>query len=87
MNIRTPHEPQHGTFAVPSLCSAHYVRDYFREGNLPPDGTVCEFVPPLPGLEDQAPWPTLSGQDEDLLTNLNIVGRELDLMGRKLHVA
>jgi hypothetical protein len=33
---------QHCSLSAASLCTAKYVRDYFRDGKLPPAGAVCE---------------------------------------------
>ncbi|EPT01002.1 hypothetical protein FOMPIDRAFT_15813, partial [Fomitopsis schrenkii] len=32
----------HCSLAAPSLCTAKYVREYFEDGTLPEEGTVCE---------------------------------------------
>lgn len=53
-----------------SLCTAKYVREYFRDGTLPPEGTVCDV--------DEQPFVgrvgdnlnTLSREDERLLEAL-----------------
>ncbi|EJD44688.1 hypothetical protein AURDEDRAFT_103901 [Auricularia subglabra TFB-10046 SS5] len=40
--VLTQNSPGHCSLAAPSLCTAKYIRAYFREGTLPPPGTVCE---------------------------------------------
>ncbi|KAK6065653.1 alpha/beta hydrolase fold-1 protein [Seiridium cupressi] len=32
----------HGSISAPSLCTARYVRDYFQDGTLPDEGTICK---------------------------------------------
>ena len=50
-----PRVIQHSSLAAPSTCTARYVREYFRSGNLPAAGTVCQedypmFTEPDPSL-------------------------------------
>ncbi|EIN12405.1 alpha/beta-hydrolase [Punctularia strigosozonata HHB-11173 SS5] len=41
--VLTQNSAGHCSLAGASLCTAKYVRDYFREGKLPPAGAVCEI--------------------------------------------
>jgi hypothetical protein len=34
---------QHGSISATSLCTLKHIRDYFREGVMPPKGKVCEI--------------------------------------------
>lgn len=40
--VLTQNNAGHCSIAAPSLCTAGHVRAYFRDGALPPPGTVCE---------------------------------------------
>ncbi|KAI0786975.1 TAP-like protein-domain-containing protein [Abortiporus biennis] len=41
--------PGHRSIALPSLCTTRSIRAYFRDGTLPPQGTVCEVdISPFP---------------------------------------
>ncbi|EJD34356.1 hypothetical protein AURDEDRAFT_131212 [Auricularia subglabra TFB-10046 SS5] len=57
--VLTQNNPGHCSLAAPSLCTAKYIRPYFREGTHPPPGTVCEvdgdLFPPVEREEDDVP--------------------------------
>ncbi|KZS95702.1 hypothetical protein SISNIDRAFT_324584 [Sistotremastrum niveocremeum HHB9708] len=40
--VLTQNSAGHCSLSAPSVCTAKYIRDYFREGTLPAEGTVCE---------------------------------------------
>jgi pimeloyl-ACP methyl ester carboxylesterase len=61
------HSYGHCTIAAPSLCTALRLREYFVNGTLPEEGTVCEpDILPFEGAIAQA----LSVEDQELLKAL-----------------
>lgn len=72
---------------MPSLCTARYVQDYFRNGTLPPEGTTCKPSRDIPGFDGDTIDPILTEEEEELLSNMEGIGSELEFMGRGLHVA
>ncbi|KAG5653159.1 hypothetical protein H0H81_002001 [Sphagnurus paluster] len=45
--VLTQDSPGHCSIAAPSVCTQKYIREYFANGTLPPNGTVCS-VPGSP---------------------------------------
>ncbi|KZT36575.1 hypothetical protein SISSUDRAFT_1049722 [Sistotremastrum suecicum HHB10207 ss-3] len=41
--VLTQNSSGHCSLAATSACTAKYIREYFRDGTLPPEGTVCEI--------------------------------------------
>ncbi|KIJ43912.1 hypothetical protein M422DRAFT_228944 [Sphaerobolus stellatus SS14] len=63
--LLTVNTPGHCSIAGTSPAASKYIRDYFREGSLPPEGTVCE-------VEDK-----LFGLKKDLVTGLSAEDQEI----------
>jgi hypothetical protein len=38
---------QHCSVSSPSTCTSKYIRDYFRNGTLPPKDTICQVDTPM----------------------------------------
>ena len=59
---------QHCSLAQPSMCTAKYVRQYFRDGTLPPEDTVCEVDSPIfkPDFQEDKVLEPLSAEDASL---------------------
>ncbi|GJE96256.1 alpha/beta hydrolase [Phanerochaete sordida] len=58
----------HCTIAATSLCSAKAIRDYFREGKLPQNGTICSVdssIFPSNALTEKLQ--TLEGEDREVM--------------------
>ncbi|OCH84673.1 hypothetical protein OBBRIDRAFT_763985 [Obba rivulosa] len=65
--------PGHCSLALPSLCTVKHVRAYFRDGSLPPEGTICQpSVTPF-GISEAGS--VLSGEDHDIIESLKELGR------------
>lgn len=56
----------HCSMSSPSLCTARHIRDYFVNGSLPKEGTLCE-VDELPFVGAVKDVRTLSSEDQELL--------------------
>jgi len=65
--VLTQNSPGHGSVAATSLCTAKHVREYFRAGTLPPNGTVCEVESSVFGNDLSVDVQTLNVQDRELL--------------------
>lgn len=64
----------HCSFSAPSLCTAKYVRNYFLNGKLPVEGTICEPDElPLVGKVDER-ISSLSNEDAELLEVMKALG-------------
>ncbi|PFH44820.1 hypothetical protein AMATHDRAFT_78126 [Amanita thiersii Skay4041] len=52
--VLTQDTPGHTSLGGPSACTVKYVREYFLNGTLPPEGTVCPALgPPIPTNQTQ----------------------------------
>ena len=59
---------QHCSISSASLCSTKYIREYFNDGTLPPEGTVCETESTIFGNDTVSDiMHTLSAEDQILL--------------------
>ncbi|OCH85906.1 hypothetical protein OBBRIDRAFT_797713 [Obba rivulosa] len=67
--------PGHTSFALPSLCTVKHVRAYFRDGTLPPDGTVCQ--PDVTPFEIPGSSYAPSDADYRLVAELKQLGRRV----------
>lgn len=67
--------------AAPSLCTAKYVREYFEDGTLPEEGTVCEVdgLPFIGAVNGEAN--AMSVEDRELLDALRGLGEAIPMMG------
>ncbi|KIJ41487.1 hypothetical protein M422DRAFT_229571 [Sphaerobolus stellatus SS14] len=63
--LLTVNTPGHCSLSGTSPSASKYIRNYFRDGSLPPEGTVCE-------VEDQ-----LFGPKKDLVTGLSLEDQEI----------
>ncbi|PFH45078.1 hypothetical protein AMATHDRAFT_78097 [Amanita thiersii Skay4041] len=53
--VLTQDSPGHASLSGPSVCTVKYVREYFLNGTLPPEGTVCPLIsPPIPTNQTQS---------------------------------
>ncbi|KZV84203.1 hypothetical protein EXIGLDRAFT_842389 [Exidia glandulosa HHB12029] len=68
--VLTQNSPGHCSIAAASLCTAKYIRAYFRDGTLPAQGTVCEdnedVFPPDEKVTDELP--VMSTEDRELFS-------------------
>ncbi|EPT00976.1 hypothetical protein FOMPIDRAFT_1121428 [Fomitopsis schrenkii] len=71
----------HCSLAAPSLCTAKYVREYFEDGTLPEEGTVCEVdeLPFIGAVNGEAN--AMSVEDQELLDALRGLGEAIPMMG------
>lgn len=70
--LLTVNTPGHCSEAATSLCATKHIRNYFRDGELPEEGTVCEIEDVLFGSKPDAIH-ALNAEDQALLA----VTREL----------
>ncbi|KAF8876145.1 alpha/beta hydrolase fold-domain-containing protein [Infundibulicybe gibba] len=61
--VLTQDSPGHCSISGPSTCTQKYVRDYFVDGKLPPDGEVCPVV--------RTPFPKQEARDVEDQTSFN----------------
>ncbi|KZV81214.1 hypothetical protein EXIGLDRAFT_686220 [Exidia glandulosa HHB12029] len=68
--VLTQNSPGHCSIAAASLCTAKYIRAYFRDGTLPAQGTICEddedVFPPDHKVVDE--FPLMSTEDRELFS-------------------
>ncbi|EMD36744.1 hypothetical protein CERSUDRAFT_114655 [Gelatoporia subvermispora B] len=65
--------PGHCSLNLPSLCTAKYVKSYYRDGELPPEGAVCKpDVTPFGAPKTSA---ALTAEDQEMLEALESLRR------------
>ncbi|CCM02026.1 uncharacterized protein FIBRA_04102 [Fibroporia radiculosa] len=74
----------HCSLSAPSLCTAKYIREYFINGTLPEEGTICEvdelpFVGPFGGETDKLMG--VSDEDKSLLDALRGLAKTAPISG------
>jgi hypothetical protein len=66
--VLTQNSAGHCSISTPSLCTARFVRRYFEDGELPPNGTVCEA--------DMKPFGHVEvGGEEEVMAALRELGK------------
>ena len=75
---------QHCSLAGSSLCIAKAIRAYFREGNLPEAGTVCEldegmFPKTTVELQSQQRMSALTAEDAEIRKAWKIMSQEFEI--------
>ncbi|KAI0786684.1 TAP-like protein-domain-containing protein [Abortiporus biennis] len=73
--------PGHCSLALPSLCTSSYLRSYFINGTLPPEGTVCEVdVSPFPDPASADSEKMLSPEEEWRLAALRRLSESFSML-------
>ncbi|TFK64090.1 alpha/beta-hydrolase [Pluteus cervinus] len=67
--VLTQDTPGHSSFAMPSLCTIQYIRDYFVEGSVPAIGTVCAAT--------GSPWPRV---EAEMITQEKLSKKDWELL-------
>lgn len=80
--LMRPSHQQHCTLALPSSCTRNVTRNYFADGTLPPEGTLCPSD--YPPFSD--PRELMVGIDEEgqLLQAQALLGQILPLASHGL---
>ncbi|KAF8577644.1 hypothetical protein K439DRAFT_1418020 [Ramaria rubella] len=79
--LLTINTPGHCSLAGTSLSATKHIRRYFREGIVPPEGTVCEIENKLFGNKSEADE-VLIMEDQELLDITRKLGHEFRSMRR-----
>lgn len=59
---------QHCSLAATSICTAKAIREYFREGKLPKNGTVCPVESSIfPSDDEIKSVQALEGEDREMM--------------------
>lgn len=73
----SPRAAQHCTLALPSLCTVNVTRAFFKDGTLPPEGTVCKTD--YPPFSEYPAAHALTKGDAERLEALARLGRIMPL--------
>ncbi|TDL14566.1 hypothetical protein BD410DRAFT_833037 [Rickenella mellea] len=67
--VLTQKSPGHCSLAATSLCTAKHIREYFRNGTMPPTGTICNVESSIFGGPPQLN--TWNAEDQELIRALD----------------